>query len=250
MKLCVITSVFNEEDLLPQFLRHYRAQGVGEFNILDNHCTDGSIPYLKTQKDVNVLCKYGFVDQMDDTKKLEMLEGFKKAQAYMDASTYCILADCDEFIEPIAENHTIKSYIEQYPHEIYGSIGYNMVQHKDDKPYDPGKPLTEQRQHGFHFESYDKPIVVKASFPCRYSPGMHTVEDERRLLHPEKDFVLLHYVAFDREISLKRRYRQAERTKEVNLQYGHGAENAGKDAGYWDEWLENHWNDPNIVKVI
>lgn len=42
----------NEIDKLPFFLEHYRKLGVDLFFIVDNHSTDGTFEFLKTQKDV------------------------------------------------------------------------------------------------------------------------------------------------------------------------------------------------------
>ncbi len=49
----VISVVKNEKALLPEFLTHYRSLGIERFAIIDNGSSDGSLEYLKAQKDVD-----------------------------------------------------------------------------------------------------------------------------------------------------------------------------------------------------
>ncbi len=48
------STIRNEIDRLPHFLKHYRLLGVDHFLIVANNCTDGSVEYLKEQPDVSI----------------------------------------------------------------------------------------------------------------------------------------------------------------------------------------------------
>jgi len=50
----VISVVRNENDRLPDFLRHYRSAGIEKFVIIDNGSTDGTVEYLMEQADVDL----------------------------------------------------------------------------------------------------------------------------------------------------------------------------------------------------
>lgn len=51
-EVAVICALRNEREMLPQYLAHYRALGVGGFLIADNGSDDGSLEYLADQPDV------------------------------------------------------------------------------------------------------------------------------------------------------------------------------------------------------
>jgi len=50
----VISVVRNENDRLPDFIRHYRAGGTEKFVFIDNGSTDGTLEYLQQQQDVDL----------------------------------------------------------------------------------------------------------------------------------------------------------------------------------------------------
>ncbi|WP_179300281.1 glycosyltransferase [Pseudothioclava arenosa] len=53
-EVAVVACMRNEMFMLPQFLAHYRAMGVGAFLIADNCSDDGTLEYLEAQPDVSV----------------------------------------------------------------------------------------------------------------------------------------------------------------------------------------------------
>ncbi|MDX5594294.1 glycosyltransferase family 2 protein [Pseudovibrio sp. SPO723] len=89
--ICVLR---NERDILPAFLSHYRGLGVNLFHFVDTGSTDGSIQYLKDQKDTQVYLKKG---------------GYAQANAGIDwvneigctscTGTWTLVVDADEFLQ-------------------------------------------------------------------------------------------------------------------------------------------------------
>jgi len=241
MKLACITSTFNEIDLIGQFLAHYRRQGVNWFFVFDNFSTDGTYELLKGARDVTCV-QYGDPDELDDALKYETILNCKRMIA--EQFDYVIMPDVDEFLVP-TECGTLREYMEEYPKQIYGSIGYNMVQYVNDMPYFNDVPLLQQRKHGFMFEPYSKTIVHRTNSKATLSVGFHKCS-----VQAAPDFILLHYVAFDRAISLKRRKRQQARTGKKNAVHSYGSENVGMTDIQWESWLLGHWNNPQVRKVV
>ena len=91
--ILLFSTLRNEMDRLPHFLRHYRKQGVGHFLIVDNCSGDGSGEYLRAQPDVSLWraeasyrrARYG----MDWLNRLLMVHGH---------GHWCVTVDPDELL--------------------------------------------------------------------------------------------------------------------------------------------------------
>ena len=96
----------NERFFLEAFLDHYRRLGAGQFLILDDGSTDGSVDYLRAQPDCVLLrCELQFGQQirvrMPDGRCIEERAGMLYKRVIGD--TYCrgryaIYVDADEFL--------------------------------------------------------------------------------------------------------------------------------------------------------
>lgn len=87
--LTVLAIAKNELGAFPEWLAHYRAQGVNRFVIVDNGSTDGSVPYLQSQSDVVV--------HKDPTRHAQVLL-YNKHAFHADESAWVLVVDLDEFM--------------------------------------------------------------------------------------------------------------------------------------------------------
>jgi hypothetical protein len=99
--------VRDEAMRLPYFLDYYRSKGVDRFFVVDNASSDGTLPYLLSQKDVHVFRtgrSYGHADcGMDWIRHL--LRRFGNGR-------WCVVADADEFLTyPHVETMSLKALV-------------------------------------------------------------------------------------------------------------------------------------------
>lgn len=224
MRICAVTQAY-QEPLLEQWHRHYKAQGVCE-----------------------LMVTHDILPELDDMKKTGTMLAIMKTNA--DRFDYFICADADELLVPI-RYATLKEMAEKEPKDFYCSKGFNMVAVPSDLPYDPDQYLTDQRKHGFEWEPESKVVMYKSGYEpsvnVAFHPNIHSRQWDSMGI---PDVLLLHYVAFDHDISLARRKRNGNRVGPINTARGHGVGNVGHDDEWWEEWLRSHWSNPNIVQVI
>jgi glycosyltransferase involved in cell wall biosynthesis len=239
VKLATITAVYNEEDLLPQFLRHYDGQGVDRCFILDNESTDRSVEiaskHPKVELSAFVTPGIGF----DGPKHHAIMKKMLECQGHYDL---VILVDADELIVP-AKPGTIRSAIESLPlqYDLYTTEGYSMMQTKDDADYNPDVPLPLQQKNGFFDRLYSKPAIVNPVAQAVFSMGIHSASGVLREKSMPGLFKLLHYAAPSEAIFLKRRLQKEPRVHQLK---------ARKDEAYFKklywEWRAN----PELSTVL
>jgi len=90
MKILACGVVYNEMDILPYLLSHYKSQGIGVF-IFDNFSDDGTWEYLQDNK---IAC-----ERVSSDGKMSTIQFFKKMTAKWDEMKpdWCIYLDADEF---------------------------------------------------------------------------------------------------------------------------------------------------------
>lgn len=239
MKIATITAVYNEEDLLPQYLKHYEGQGVDAIFLLDNGSTDKTAEIAAKSLLVDLSSfknpKIGF----DGPKHHAIMKKMVGCIGHFD---YVILVDVDEFIVS-GDKRTIKETIAVTPpgYDLYTTEGYVMVQGPKEAEYDPSVPLTAQRKQGFFDRLYSKPAIVNpAAYPV-FSMGIHSVSGIPREKSAPGLFRLLHYAAPSEAIFLKRRLQREPR---VHIPKAMKNEDYFKKI-YW-EWRAN----PELAAVL
>lgn len=222
MKIATITPVYNEEDMLPQFIRHYAPQ-VDAMFILDNESTDRTAQIAAANPKA-ILSRYSSGGKFNDRI---MHEAILRAKAICRGRfDYVLLVDCDEFV--IAKSgRNLRAELESLPpREAYRTHGYWMAQHLKEPPYDPSRPLFEQRQWGAEdLDGGSKSCIVRPESTRQLCYGIHKFLDPPD--YPEmKDpklskFVMLHYIAVEESIYIKRRLEgRIRRMSEENRKHG------------------------------
>ena len=240
MKIATITAVYNEEDLLPQHLGHYRNQGVDRIFILDSGSTDKTVEIAGRHHEVEVSSFEVPAVGFDGPKHHAIMKKMLECKGEFD---FVILVDADEFVIP-AEVGTIRSAIEATPwdrHDLYATTGYAMVQGPGEADYSPEVPITQQRKWGVFDRLYSKPCIVSPKAYPVFAMGIHSVSGIPRVKTFVGAFKLLHYPAPSEAIFLKRRL--AKESK-VHLPRAMKTEKHFKEL--YEEWKSN----PEISAVI
>lgn len=239
MKIATITAVYNEEDLLPQFIRHYDGQGVDRFFILDNESTDRTVEIASKNPKVELSAFVTPGVGFDGPKHHAVMRKMVALAGHFDL---VILVDADEFIVPRNQG-TIRSVIEGLPsrYDLYPTEGYVMVQVKEDPEYDPNVPLTAQQKHGFFERIYSKPAIVNPASYAVFSMGIHSVSGIPSARTAPGYFKLLHYAAPSEAIYVKRRLQKEPRVHKDKAQKNE----AHFKKLYW-EWRAN----PELSTVL
>lgn len=244
MKLAAITAVYNEEDLLPQYLRHYLSEGVDKIFLLENGSTDRTVEIAQACPQVS-LSRFDTPTIGFDGPKYHAVMTKMLSPEVRDAYDFVLMVDADEFIVPAArEGNTIKAAIEaiQWTHyDLFATTGYQMVMGPGEAPYNPDVPLTYQRKYGIFERLYSKPVVVNPKAYPVYCMGMHSVSGIPRAKTFVGAFKLLHYSAPCEDIFIKRRISKEPRVH---------VPGARKGEPYFRMMYADWKSDPNLSAVI
>jgi hypothetical protein len=170
-KVQVLSFIYNEEYLLPFFLKHY--DWVDQINVIyDKDSNDDTLNILESNPKVKVI-PFKFPDMMDDILKVKKVnEEYKKIR-------HCnriLLVDADEFI------FVDKAKVEAIKHPIINVKLYNVYRHTSESDLDVNKPIKDQRRHGYFEKMYNKPIIVNTCLDILWGPGNHTITRTPRSL--------------------------------------------------------------------
>ena len=186
MTINVYSIVWNNEFILPHFLKHYEKFADRIF-IIDDHSTDRTAEIAKAHPKVEYY-EYGF----EGLNEAEFNDTFEFFTGNSDAD-WVMVVDSDEFIE----HPDIKNYLAN--EERWGILqtrGYMMV----------GKTGKLEDCKAIRMKSWDKPVVFQPGldekFPVRFGDGRHSIVSPHAV--HLSDLKLLHYKYPSREYYLER----------------------------------------------
>ncbi len=168
MRIETITMVYNEEFLLPFYLRHYCWTDC--MNILfDTDSDDLTYQIIEdfrhaSGRDRVRLIPFTFPDGLDDLLKVRH---FNEIYRSLDCDMV-ILGDCDEFL--FAQRGKLEE-LPDYP-AFLATSGY-VYRHVSESPLDPMKPVREQRRHGLINFGGVKVMVTQGGKDIEWLPGNH-----------------------------------------------------------------------------
>jgi glycosyltransferase involved in cell wall biosynthesis len=189
----LITLCYNEEKILPHFLRFYQPL-VDWMVFFDGMSTD------KTRDLIHQFPHTSIVNH-DTGGKVDDLENIRvKNEAYKEmGADYFIVVDCDEFLYHPDLRFLVAS-LDKHGYNAIQSAAWQMV--GDEMPT-PDRPIAEQIQWGVRDEYtktwFDKVCVFKKEVDIRYETGAHTQHALNMRLAPGKPVSLLHYKWLCRE---------------------------------------------------
>ena len=173
MRIETITCVYNEQFLLPFYLRHYH--WTDRMNILfDTDSDDLSFDIIEEYRHASgrekvELILFKFPEGLDSLLKVQHCNEVYKS---LDCDLV-ILGDCDEFL--FADREKIES-LPDYP-AFLATSGY-VYRHVSETDLDPMKPVKEQRCHGLINFGGVKAMVAQTGKGIEWEPGNHNCNIE------------------------------------------------------------------------
>jgi glycosyltransferase involved in cell wall biosynthesis len=195
MIITLFTFLYNEEHILPYFLKHY-SQYVNKIVVYNNMSTDKSIEILKDWKECEIeIIDYNTDNQYDEGTLMKL-----RNNCWKDCdSDYVIVCDMDELLyHPDLINFIKKqSYV-----DYFTPTGYDMI--GEEIPTDYTKQIYDIIKVGTKNIGYSKCVLFKRKNvkETNYSAGSHmsSFQGTERLINCTTDELkLLHYkwLSFD-----------------------------------------------------
>lgn len=188
MIIHVYSIMYNEEVMLPYFLRHYETFTDKIFIIIDEKTTDKTEEIARAHKKVTIL-DYDFKGIYDNHDHNNcFIKAYKKNSR--DSVDWVMLVDGDE----IVYHKDMKKYLKEQRNNgarILKLAGFSMI--SKELPT-MNKQIYEELYHGVRERRYDKPIVFDPSLDLMFTKGRHYIENESaEISRPDEKAFLLHY---------------------------------------------------------
>lgn len=211
--ITIFTITYNEEFMLPFFIKHYRER-FPECNIIvyDNESTDDTVKIAK-ENNCEVIT-YKTNNQISDSKYLEI-----KNNCWKNSRTnWNIVCDCDELCQ-ITESDLIEE--DASGSSIIKLVGYDMVNLSNEDTI-----VLEDLNSGARNHMYDKCLILNKEHisEINYQPGCHDVRPIGNIKYQIKDYRLLHYKYIGFDFLCKRYSLFFERLSDENKRRGWGVQ--------------------------
>lgn len=186
MKISVFTIAWNEEFILPYFLRHYTE--FADVYVLDDHSTDNT-PQIVENDPRATLIEYPYqraLNEEDHSKAF--VEAYKEHAKDAD---WVICVDTDEFI--------YHPYLEAVltgvgSRAIVKPEGYMMI---SEKPPTTDSQIYDEIKTGVRMSQYDKPVILDPRLEVKFGDGRHSIEADVKPMN--WGVKLLHYKYLGRD---------------------------------------------------
>ena len=200
-KIELFTLCYNEEVILPFFLKHY-SKFVDKITVFDNQSTDNSLKILKEYKEIPITTNtYETNNKLDDKTYINIKNNCWKNSEF----DYVIICDTDEFLHFDKFDTSL---------DILTPNGYEMVDNIELDKIDTIK-------YGLSEKNYNKTILFnpKKITEINYSFGCHTCNPiPNNLYHVVNDdnYKILHYKYINLEYVYKKYYESKNRLSDFN----------------------------------
>lgn len=189
MNITLYTVLYNEQEILPYFLKHY-SQYVNKIVVYNNNSTDRSIQILNDWKECEIeIRECNTNNQYDEQSIIDLKNNCWKD----DDSDYVIVCDVDELLY----HPNLIEFIKKQPFTDYFTPqGFHMI--GEEIPTDYTKQIYDIIKVGTRDDQYDKNVLFKRKsiVETNYSPGCHAsrFKGESNLLnYSGEELKLLHY---------------------------------------------------------
>ena len=155
-------------------------------------------------------------DSVDHTWMVETVRGLQ--HELLDRYDAVLVTDVDEIVSPAPDWGTLGDYIDEFGEWFVNCIGYEILHMVDrEGPYDPSRPILDQRGYWFANGAYNKPAL--ATGPMDWLPGFHHRADGQ--VNPDPNLYLIHLHRMDFDICRERhRGRRGRAWNEADLGEG------------------------------
>ncbi|KOX23947.1 hypothetical protein ADK67_19395 [Saccharothrix sp. NRRL B-16348] len=226
----VMTIVYNENVLLPIWLRYYsRFFAPEDIYVLDHDSTDGSTDGPGFTRIPVHHDEYSGEWQRDVCQRLQ--------HELIGRYDVVLQTDVDEIVAPDPRSGDLGEYIDRFDDDFVTCTGYEILHMKDtEPPYDPTRPVLDQRGTWFPNHKYSKPLLARV--PMHWVSGCHHRED--RLVHRDPALYLLHLHRLDFDYGLIRnRVRNQRKQRQVDVEQHWGYQNHITAEGFYARWFYN-----------
>jgi len=203
--MTIYTITYNEELMLPYFIRHYRERFPNcKIVVYDNESTDDTRA-ISIGMDCELIT-YSTNNKLSDSTYLEI-----KNNCWKNDKGWVIVADCDEFLD------IWESDLDNEQASIISVEAYNMVNIEDNLDI---LGIT----HGVRSTSYDKAYCFNASkiHKINYNAGCHSCSPVGQVSYSKKKYEARHYKYINIDYMIARHAIFAERRSDENIAKGYG----------------------------
>jgi glycosyltransferase involved in cell wall biosynthesis len=178
-RVYIFSIMWNEEFILPYFLRHYETFADRIF-IIDDHSTDKTREIASSHHKVTIL-DFPYKQGLVEADFNQCFEDCYKQYARGNAD-WAMCVDADEFIY----GDILKVLNQNYRnHPVLRATGYMML---DLNPPKKDGQIYEECFKGIRSRGFDKPIIFDPKFDLIFGDGRHSVNlstkrDNLKLLH-------------------------------------------------------------------
>ncbi len=229
-KIHLYTFCYNEEKIIPYFLRHY-LRFVEKIIVLDNYSNDASASLFKAHKNIFVTRYDTNNEYREDIKQNLSNKIWKKSRGHAD---FVILCHIDEFLyHPHLSE--ILVMMKEKGHTVLKPIGYDMISRSFPTS---GQDIYAEINEGKRDRMFDKIVLFdpNAIKETNYYPGAHAAipEGKVKVYKDDPDLKLLHYRYLGLEYILDKHKNRAERMSKIGrrnnwgYQYLYGEEKQKK----------------------
>ena len=205
MNVTIYTICFNEEFILPFFIKWYRDRFPDcKIVVYDNMSTDNTVK-IALENNCEVI-QYDTNNQLSDSKYLEI-----KNNCWKDATTdWVLVCDVDELLD-------INSSLLNTDQTLFKSKGYNMCNVE-------GLDNVLDIKHGIEAVQYDKVVCFNKLYikEINYTPGCHSCNPIGDVIYTPKRPKLLHMKFLDEDYLVNRYKMFKNRMSEENIKMGWG----------------------------
>lgn len=229
MKIDVFTTCYNEEIILPYFLKHYK-EFANNITIYDNMSTDNSLSIMK-DFGVNVI-PFETHNMFEEQVLIDIRNScWKNSDA-----DWVIVCDTDELIY----HKNLVGFLSETNLTHVVTEGYEMM--SEVLPTTEGQ-IYEELKMGFFKVDYSKPCLFKPKeiVNINFSPGSHTASPTGNVISSNDTGIkLLHYKYLNREVLINKyaHYKIRQSPGMINAGWGNYQQwDAAVLNNQFDTWL-------------
>lgn len=216
MTIHVYTICWNEEGMLPHFLRHYTSFCDQVF-VYDNFSTDRSPSICLSHANVT-LRQYDSGGQIRDDLYLSVKNNvWKRSRGKAD---WVIVCDIDEFLYA-PDLRKLLEQLNQSEETLVRCKGFNMV--STHYPTEQ-EVIFETIREGVRSTSFDKVLLFRPDEidEINFGPGAHSCNPIGSINYSDLDVKLLHYKYLSLDYNLQRYRLMASRLSDYNKKFHFG----------------------------
>lgn len=232
MKLRIVSTCFNERDMIGFYLRHY-ASHADEIILYDDNSDDGSRAIAACCPIVQ-LRPWPFPSGLADDRMMDLWQ-LAQHEAKKDGVDWIAMPDIDEILYSPHGLRQTCLYADERGYQVISSEGWNMT--GDGLPVDDGtSQIYELLQTGVRAPVYAKSIIVNPRTPVNWNRGRHALEGCSPRVSPKPMVKLLHYRYLGLEYTKRRNARNYARVgADKGCAWSNAPDYHGEHSAQWAE---------------